>query len=322
MKSLQKLTYLPLMIPVILLLLCACGKDDIGSTSIVETETEAETETEVEIDVDQNGTPPPTAPGREANLLFKSGFEGVSLTETMYDYQYIVGKDTETGYYWPPTILGSANASEPSGIHNINDDNGAAIDNALEVVTGPNGNETTTLFQRVNYDVQVTQAPYQINDIQENPDELYIAYWMKTDASSVQGIDKWRAIWEYKTANYASYSNGFRMIAFMATDIRGNPYWMLQGDVSPQNPIWQVRNTQIPLILGEWFKVEYHIKWSNGDDGYASMKVNGQLIGEHHGVTTYNNDNLDFIMLTQVYGSNYPMYQWVDDVEIWDGVPE
>lgn len=296
-----------------LLFLLACGKDEPGNENTITPEPEPEVEVEEE--------PAPEVPVIEANLLFKSGFEGVRLTETYYDYQYIVGKDSVTGYTWPPDILGSSNANEPSGIHNVNDDNGGAIDNALETVIGPNGNETTTLFQRVNYDVQVTQAPYQINDIQENPNELYISYWMKTDDISVQGIDKWRAIWEYKTENYATYTDGFRMIAFMATDIRGNPYWMLQGDTSPQNPIWQVRNSDIPLIMGEWFKVEYHIKWSNGEDGYAAMKVNGQLIGEHHGVTTSNNDNLDFIMLTQVYGSNYPMYQWVDDIEIWDGVP-
>lgn len=287
--------------------LTACSKTD------TKTETSFEPEKEVEVEI--------PVPVKVANLLFSSGFEGVSLTETQYDYQYIIGKDIETGYSWPPEILGSSNNNEPSGIHNVNDDNGGAIDNAIETIPGPQGNQTATLFQRVNYDVQVTQAPYQINDIQENPDELYISYWMKTDDSSVQGIDKWRAIWEYKTDKYATYEDGFRMIAFMATDIKGNPYWMLQGDTSPQNPIWQIRNTEIPLIMGEWFKVEYHIKWSNGTDGYASMKVNGQLIGEHHGVTTSKNDSLDFIMLTQVYGSNYPMYQWVDDVEIWDGVP-
>jgi hypothetical protein len=276
---------------------------------------------EIILEGDFDDAPDIDIPNTEVNLLFKSGFEGVNLTAPQSDYQYILGKDIETGYTWPPELLGSENNIEPSGIHNINDDNGNAIDNELEIVVGPFGKETTTLFQRVNYDVLVTQAPYQINNIQENPDELYISYWMKTDDSSVQGINQWRAIWEYKTKNYASYEDGFRMIAFMATDIKGNPYWMLQGDTSPQNPIWQVRNTEIPLIKGEWFKVEYHVKWSNDDDGYASMKVNGQLIGEHFGVTTFKNDDLDFIMLTQVYGSNYPMYQWVDDIEIWDGVP-
>tara|TARA_R110002051_G_scaffold64139_2_gene116776 strand:- start:25459 stop:26031 length:573 start_codon:yes stop_codon:yes gene_type:complete len=189
-------------------------------------------------------------------------------------------------------------------------------------VPGPKGKETTTLFQRVNYDVQVTQTPYQINNIKKNPKELYMTYWMKTDAISLKGKDVWRAIWEYKTKNYASYKDGFRMIAFMATDIRGTPYWQFQGDIGPRQPVWRIENYDIPLITDAWFNVEYYLKWSDGEDGYAAMKVNGQLIGEHHGPTTSKADPLDFIMITQVYGNNYPMYQWVDDIEIWDGIPE
>jgi hypothetical protein len=73
--------------------------------------------------------------------------------------------------------------------------------------------------------------------------------------------------------------------------------------------------------MNEWFKVEYYIKWSAGNNGYASMRVNGQLIGEHYGATTSNSDNLDFMILTQVYGNSYPMHQWVDDIEIWNGLP-
>ena len=58
------------------------------------------------------------------------------------------------------------NDKEPSGIHTVNDGGKPAI--------GWTGMETTTLFQRVNYDVQVTQTPYQINNIKENPDKLYM----------------------------------------------------------------------------------------------------------------------------------------------------
>jgi len=287
----------------LLILLCSCSSTSNG---------------DIDNEITQEPEKPIVIP---ANLLFSSGFEGVELSQPIYDYQYITGTDKNTGYSWPPSIFGSENAAEPSGIHNINDDNGAAIDNELQSIIGPKGESSTALFQRVNYDVQVTQAPYQINGITKNPKELYIKYWMKTDDFSVQGNDTWRAIWTYKTEKYATNQDGFRMIAFMATDIKGNPYWMLQGDINPETPIWQVVNDKIPLIMGEWFKVEYHVKWSNGPDGYASMIVNDQLIGEHFGRTTANNDDLDFIMLTQVYGSNYPMYQWVDDVEIWDGVP-
>ncbi len=251
------------------------------------------------------------------NLLFSSGFEGVQLSEPLEGYQYITGTDKDTNYSWPLYILGS----DFSGIHRINDDQGKAITNELVQTEGPTGKPTTALFQNVKYDVQVTQTPFQINNIRENPKELYMSFWMKTDSTAVKGKDTWRAIWEYKTKNYASYKDGFRMIAFMATDYDGKPYWLFQGDTSPQHPVWQTENYAIPLLFNKWFKVEYYIKWSEGEEGYASMKVNGHLIGEHKGATTANSDDLDFIMLTQVYGNSHPMHQWVDDLEIWDGLP-
>ena len=111
------------------------------------------------------------------------------------------------------------------------------------------------------------------------------------------------------------------MIAYMAKDIQGKPFWLFQGDRNPQMPVWQVENYKIPLIMGKWFKLEFFLRWSDDSNGYASMKVNDQLIGEHYGPTTYNADPMDFIMLTQVYGNSHPMYQWVDDLQIWDGVP-
>lgn len=253
-------------------------------------------------------------------LLFSSGFEeGTYMDDIKDNYQVLRGTDNQTGFTWPIKILGS----NFSGIHRINDDGGLAIDNYLENVPGANGTQSTALFQRVNYDVGVTQTPYQINSLKENPKELYISYWMKIDDISLNGPDNWRAIWEYKTKKYnISETEGFRMIAFIATDSNGNPYWLLQGDKNSLTPVWQVRNTSTPIPREEWFKVEYYLKWSKNSDGYASMHVNGNLIAEHYGATTTNGDDMDFIILTQVYGNTHPMYQWVDDIEIWSGLPE
>jgi len=250
-------------------------------------------------------------------ILFQSGFEGIRLSLPKDGYQYLTGTDSASGFDWPISILGS----NFSGIHRVNDDEGKAIDNKLVSIENVSKNTTKALFQKVNYDVQVTQTPLQINNIKENPNELYMSYWMKTDNTSLKGKDEWRAIWEYKTKNYASYKDGFRIIAFMAKDHEGKPYWLFQGDIGPQQPVWQKENYELPLIMNEWFKVEFYIKWSPASNGYAFMKVNGKLIGEHYGPTTHNADDLDFIMLTQVYGNSYPMYQWIDDIEIWNGIP-
>lgn len=252
-------------------------------------------------------------------LLFKSGFEeGTVISEIQESYQVIRGTDEETGFRWPIQILGSNFA----GIHRIQDDNGPAIDNYLENLTGPFGQETTALFQRVNYNIGVTQSPYQINGIKENPKELFMTYWMKTDDTSLNGADKWRALWEFKTDNYnENNQNGFRMISFMVTDNNGELYWLFQGDKNPTEPIWQVVNRTVPVIRNEWFKVSYYIRWSTESNGYASMSINDEIIAEHNGPTTSNDDDMNFIILTQVYGNTYPMHQWIDDIEIWNGIP-
>lgn len=268
---------------------------------------------------EDKGEPDVTPIVDTSQVLFSSGFETDTFISPVKDsYQVIRGTDSETGFTWPIGILGS----DFGGIHRINDDNGFAIDNYLDSVIGPFGTETTALFQRVNYDVEVTQTPYQINNIKTNPKELSMRYWLKIDDNSVMGPDKWRALWEFKTKRYNfSSTDGFRMIAFIATDDNGAPYWLLQGDRNPTEPIWQERNYEVPIPREEWFKVEYLIRWSKGADGYAAMKVNDQLIAEHSGPTTANGDDLDFIILTQVYGNTHPMHQWVDDIEILNYFP-
>jgi hypothetical protein len=302
------------------------GTVEVVIESLDETETTGENDGETNpsdgtTTEEQNDTATDTVENQTATLLFSSGFEGVTLSNPSYDYRYIQGTDKNTGFSWPPKILGSTGTEqEPSGIHTINDGGSSTITNRLETVLGPKGNQTTALYQGIDGTTGVTQTPYQINNIQENPDELYITYWMKIDDTSLSGAHKWRALWEYKTDDYGS-GGGFRMIAFIYTDNNGRAYWNFQGDRNPSNAVWEKSNFDIPVPRDEWFKVEYFFKWSEGADGRAFMKVNGQLVGEHRGATTANSKDLDFIILTQVYGDTSPMHQWVDDIEIWDGLP-
>jgi len=45
-------------------------------------------------------------------------------------------------------------------------------------------------------------------------------------------------------------------------------------------------------------------------------------VGDYHGPTTRNSQPIDFIMPFQIYGNSNPKHQWIDDIEIWDGIPE
>jgi hypothetical protein len=132
--------------------------------------------------------------------------------------------------------------------------------------------------------------------------------------------DSWRTFFEWKSKDYAS-GEGFRLIAFIYSDAQGNPYWHWQGDANPESPMWEIDNNTVPVPVDEWFLTEFYWHWSEGEDGQALWKVNGQVIGDHYGPTTRNSKPIDFIMLSQIYGNANPKYQWVDDIEIWDGIP-
>ena len=258
----------------------------------------------------------------EPKLLFSSGFEeGVFLEEPNDDtpigrYQLIKGKDSETGFSWPISILGT----NTGGLHFIDDDNFQALENEIQTVIGHTGDSTRALFNIEHYDLGITQCPYEILDIQEGTKDLYIKYWLKLDSASLFQPNMWRAIFEYKTKGYAD-NEGFRLIAFVYSDKDGNPYWHWQGDKDPQHPIWEIDNKTVPVPINEWFLTEFYWHWSEGDDGRALWKVNGQIIGDHRGATTRNSKPIDFIILTQIYGDANPKYQWIDDIEIWDGRP-
>ncbi len=258
----------------------------------------------------------------EPKLLFKSGFEsGVYIDSTAHinneDYRYIKGTDNETGFNWPIDILG---ASE-SALHYIDDDNHQAVYSEIQTVIGHNGNPTKALYSKENYTTGVTQCPYEILNIVEGTKDLYIKYWIKMDSSSLVQSNMWRTFFEYKTQDYG-IGEGFRLIAFIYTDNDGIPYWVWQGDENPSSPIWEIKNRDIPVPMNEWFLTEFYWHWSEGDDGRALWKINGQVIGDHYGPTTRKSKPIDFVILTQIYGDANPKYQWVDDIEIWDGIPE
>ena len=259
---------------------------------------------------------------KEPKLLFKSGFEnGVSLSDfdpENDDYQYIVGGDVD-GFSWPIDVLG-ANYAE-SGLHYVDSDNGEALISEIQTVTGHDGTETRALYNKELYDVEATQCPYEILDLTEGNKDLYVKYWIKIDAESTQQSDKWRTFFEWKTKDYAA-GTGFRLISFIYTDEEGAPYWHWQGDANPQNSVWEIDNRDIPVPLDEWFLTEFYWHWSEGDDGRALWKINGQVVGDHYGPTTLNSKPIDFIMLTQIYGDANPKHQWIDDIEIWDGLVE
>lgn len=258
----------------------------------------------------------PSAPAPQ--LLFSSGFEdGVYLGTFDGDYQPILGTDSETGFSWPITVLGASD----SALHFIDHNNGQFLQSEIQTVTGHDGTPTKALYNNEANSTGVTQCPYEILNITEGTKDLYIKYWIKMDSASLTASDMWRTFFEYKTKDYAD-GTGFRLIAFIYTDDDGVPYWHWQGDTTPTSTVWEIDNKDVPVPMDEWFLTEFYWHWSEGEDGRALWKINGQVIGDHHGPTTRNSKAIDFIMMTQIYGDSNPKHQWIDDIEIWDSLPQ
>lgn len=267
----------------------------------------------------ESGTVKVALGSSDAKLLFSSGFEGITLSPNdATDYQYLNGTDVETGFTWPPNIWGSSY----NGLHTINED---GISNKIETVEGHTGELTSVLYNEILYSngSPGAQTPYQINRISEDPDEYYISFWAKIDGVSLNKPNDWRIIWQYKSDKF-DYQNpqpGYRISIYMYNDKNGNTFWHTKGD--DQNPdYWAQSNTNVPVPRNEWFQVEVYSKVSSQADGRFWAKVNGQEIANHDGPNLgISGDSMSFMMLTQLYGNSYPAYQWIDDIEIWDGVP-
>ncbi len=261
-----------------------------------------------------------------SHVLFESGFEGgVYIDQTVdpdaTDFQFIRGKDSQTGYTWPINIFGGSK----SGLHYLFDDNKQAVFSELQTVVGHDGNLTKALYSQQNYENGYTQNPYEILNIKKNGrKDMYISYWMKLDSASLTQKDKWRALFEYKTVGYEialDKGTGFRLIAYIYTDKNGTPYWHFQGDKNPTHPYWEVDNKTIPVPKNEWFKTEFYWHWGGKKEGRAWWKINGELVAEVQDRTTRNKKPIDFIILTQIYGNANPKHQWIDDIVIWEGTP-
>jgi hypothetical protein len=253
----------------------------------------------------------------DPQLLFASGFEGIETGPMADGYLPLLGRDTATGFSWPIRILGASG----SALHFIEDDNRQAVDSRIVDVIGHTGRHSRALYSEENYAHDATQAPYEILDIRDGRADLYIRYWIKIDSQSFDQPDSWRTFFEWKTKGYAR-GTGFRLISFIYTDKGGDPYWHWQGDANPEQPLWEIDNHDIPVPQDEWFLTEFYWHWSRGKDGRALWRINGEVVGDHYGPTTRHNRPIDFIMLTQIYGDANPKYQWIDDIEIWDGLPD
>jgi hypothetical protein len=285
---------------------------------------------------------------KPANLLFWTGFEaGASLT-TPYNcygngcFQTFSGTDSSTGYTWPLSLKGgnsefqmisnSSTAPTPTTIDSW-------IKNSIRQVTGHKGNTTNALYTEVSQSGCCgtngqgggsTQDAFLLGPKSE-PGDIYISKWVMLQPDLLDKMragDPWRAIFEWKegkTGDDGAFRVSLQIVAYNNTPLTWMVRWDNLAGPQPAGMVEYYRkyNSTVPVPVGQWFKMEIFWHRSTGADGRTWFAVNGQVIDDHFGPNIgVTNAPINRIFANQVYsGSPYPIYQWTDDMQVWQGWP-
>ena len=293
-------------------------------------------------------SPPVHAQG-SAKLLFSSGFEGVpplNAPDPFYGngaWQSIDGVDGATGFAWPPNIWSGGptrfqmTAFVPVDATTLGD----YQVNRIETVTGHKGTSTRALYSEIKQSGccgtnpmgnEVDQDALMMQPTGESSD-LYISYWIKYQPNLLQLMNlpnsNWRLLFEWKTG-YGGDDGDYRVSATLVTWGLPDPLsWHIAGDnvASPAGAgsgkqiFWEKYTTVTPQTLADWMKFEVFWHRSTGSDGRIWMAVNGQVILDRYGPNKISAP-INRIFMPNLYASTaFPIYQWIDDLEIWDGFP-
>jgi hypothetical protein len=276
-------------------------------------------------------------------MLFRTGYESAVALSTPTDcysngcWQDVIGTDSSTGNTWPPPLSGpsrfqllvnSATQPDPTTVGNW-------MFNDLRTITGHHGNPTQVLYQEIDQSGCCgtgpqgggsTQDPLMILPTVDQPD-VYVSYWVMFQPDMVDKLhagDAWRVLFEFKTQETATSGYDMRLSVNVTAFNGTPPVWQvyLDSKVPTTHDVYFNNRSGVAVPVGQWFKFE--VFWHRDRvAGRVWAAINGQVIGDFTGQTIGdNNAPIDRIMLHQLYsGSPYPIYQWIDDVQIWNRFP-
>ncbi len=271
-----------------------------------------------------------------ANLLFKSGFEGnVAVTPYGNNRHTLTGTDEETNFSWDTDLP----AEKAQFLYLTGDKSpDSFVKNRIEQVIGPDGNLTDALYMEVTKDYggddAITRNEFQLFP-SSDLNQAYIRYSMKLQENYLDAWpnkDAWRVFMEWKEPNVdnSGGTNNYRFNTLISAD-REQIHWSAQTQQVQPNRIteWTADNKQVSVPIDEWFDVE--VFWRKGDEneGRLWFAVNGQEVFDYQGRTEHKDrpQDLEFWSIFKLYTGldslkNGPVYQWIDDVEIWSDFPK
>ena len=263
----------------------------------------------------------------DSNLLFKSGFEEDSeivLWTKVYTNKHSI-EGFDGGFSWPDDLPGDGNYSHFVYLVEHGKDISEFIQTDIATVIGRDGKSTRALYQAVKKDdpddSELTRNQYNMYPSATNKfDQLYVRYWIKLQSNLdiIMPSPSWRMLTEW-------YESGedYRFNLMVTRPWNGGDLkWTLKGVILKPEKIddFLEFNEQIPVPVGEWFLLELFWKHSSGPDGQILVKVNRQEVFNRTGRNKLDSEILAFSVFKCYGRTDY--YQWIDDFEVWDNIPE
>jgi len=280
-------------------------------------------------------------------MLFWSDYESSTALATPTNcysngcWQYTTGTDATTGTNMASNVWGNPPAFqmiENSGVSATPSNIGDYITNQIVSMTGHKSTQTQALVQTIhhsgcnggsfscgtgNQGWGTTQDPLMFLSNTDIP-EAYISKWMMLQPdlmTTVMSSPTWVDLFEWKTPDPIDY----RFQIAIENYAGGAPHWMAIGDTyyPSQTEFWRVYADNVPVPLGQWFKLEIYWKRASDNTGRFWAAVNGQVILDHSGPNYgARADHIDRVMVQQVYtGGSYPLQTRIDDLQIWNTWP-
>ena len=274
------------------------------------------------------------------NVVFRSGFEsGVTIESPVARWnewrQFLSGADN--GYNWSNDLPDRRAHSRfrylvPSD-QNLSD----YVETQIQKVIGPAGVPTNALYMEVKaYDKKkfgrgwLTRNQYNLY-WDGNIKQAYVRYFLflQPDLETLmpQGEATWRNLMEWRESGIGGSDYRWSLLIIRNPRVHPRLFWRVEAqELVPQRKFaWGIKNTSVPVPIGEWFLLEVFWKQSQGDDGRVWVAVNGTTVADYRGPTQKDSDLSTFNIFKVYTGTNSldkgPAYQWIDDVEIHTDIP-
>lgn len=279
------------------------------------------------------------------NLLFQSGFEDtVKLSDPIPNggqlYQYLEGTDLTSGYQWPQD-LPTQNSLDAYWTFKVPDTSTLSNYAQVKIDTTESHSGSKSLYMEISdYDngnfggsmPGWVRCEYRLN-IDTTMTQGYISYWMKlqSDLYDVMefGSGRWRIIMEWfeTGSGFPDYRWGISPRTGTWANDSTSVYWLIYQDSTDNNQfVSDTSVTQQNFIQpGEWFQFQVYWKQASDSSGRIWVGINGNTLADFWEPNKFNS-RIQNWQIFKLYVDPASMddglvYQWIDDVEIWDTIP-